>query len=275
MVANQTIAFLGGGHITEIILHRLRHMKMVPPAQFIVSDPDEGRLGHLRELFGIETTPDNVTAAVRGDLIFINLRPEVVPVVLRDLLAARLRANQVVISLAAGIPLSRYASLGERQPVVRAVPNPPSRIGEGIAALAYSPEVTPEQRQNVRFLFDALGQVMEVDESYFSVITSLSSPVATLLFFQSLIDAGVRYGLPRSVSTQVASQTIIGTMGMWQAANLSPYELINEASTPGGISVESLYALEQHAFKAAIMDGIARGANRAKALGQDLADYRD
>ncbi len=266
-MATQRIAFIGGGHITEIILRRLNPGPATPGAEFIASDRDEARLQHLRDLFGIETTTDNVAAARFGDLIFINLRPEAVPVVLHDLLAAQLSADQVVISLAAGIPLSRYAPLGEQQPLARALPNPPSQIGQGIAALVYNSQVTAAQRQDVRSLFDALGQVVEVDEPYLDVITSLSSPVATHLFFQALIDAGVRCGLPRPVSTQVASQTILGSMGMWQARNASPYELISEASTPGGISVEVLYALEEHAFKAAIIDAITKGTERARALG--------
>lgn len=269
-MANQRIAFIGGGHITEIILRRLEQGPAMPPAAFIASDRDVGRLQHLRDLFGIETTTDNVAAARLGDLIFINLRPEAMPGVLPDLLAAQLGADQVVISLAAGIPLSRYAPLGEHQPLIRALPNPPSQIGQGIAALVYNSQVTAEHRQKVRCVFDALGQVVEVEESYLNVITSLSSPVATHLFFQALIDAGVRCGLPRSVSTQVASQTIVGSMGMWQARQASPYELIAEASTPGGISVESLYALEEHAFKAAVIDAITRGAERARALGQEF-----
>lgn len=267
-MVSQRIAFIGGGHITEIILRRLEQGQGIPPAQFIASDRDVGRLQHLRELFGIETTTDNVAAARFGDLIFINLRPDAVPVALPDLQAAQLRADQVVISLAAGIPLSRYASLGEQQPLIRALPNPPSQIGQGIAALVYNSQVTAEQRQEVRSLFDALGQVVEVEESYLDVITSLSSPVATHLFFQALIDAGVRCGLPRSVSTQVASQAIVGSMAMWQLRQASPYDLIAEASTPGGISVETLYALEEHAFKAAVIDAITRGAERASALGQ-------
>ena len=272
-MVDQRIAFVGGGNITEIILHRLTKGRAMPPAHLIVSDRDEGRLQRLKELFGIETTLDNVTAARRGDLIFVNLRPETVSVVLPDLQGARLSTEQVVISLAAGVPLGRYASLGEQQPLVRALPNPPSQIGQGIVALAYNPQVTAEQRGSVRSLFEALGQVVEVDESYLNAITSLSSPVATHLFFQALIDAGVRCGLPRSLSIQVASQTIIGSMGMWQARNVPPYDLISEASTPGGISVESLYALEEHAFKAAIMDAIARGADRAKALGQESGGH--
>ena len=232
----------------------------------IVSDPLDERRRHLSETFGVETTPDNRLALGGSDIIFINLRPEVVAKVLPELEAARLGPEQVVVSLAAGIPLSRYASLGPAQPLVRALPNPPSRIGQGIAALAFAPQTTGGQREVVRTLFASLGQVVEVDEAALNLITALSSPAATYLFFEALIDAGVRGGLARSLATQVAAQTITGSMALWRARDASPADLIAEASTPGGISVETLFSLEQHAFKGAIMEAIARGAERASAL---------
>jgi pyrroline-5-carboxylate reductase len=266
MLSQQRVAFIGGGHITEIILDNLTQGQVVPPGQLIVSDPVPARRRHLKEHFGVTVTPDNIAAARQGDLILINVRPEVVRAVLPDLEAAQLRPEQVVISLAAGIPLSQYRCLGAQQPLVRALPNPPSQIGQGIAALVFSPPVTAAQRQRARALFAALGQVVEVEEAYLNAITALSSPVATYLFFQALIDAGVRCGLPRPIATQVAAQTIIGSMGVWQSRQVSPAELISEASTPGGISVESLFVLEQRAFKAAVMEAMAQGAARADAL---------
>jgi pyrroline-5-carboxylate reductase len=268
MIGDRRIAFIGCGHITEIILHNLVDRQVARAENIVVSDPLAARLRHLEDQFGVATTHDNVAAARRGELIFINLRPEVVASVLPELEAAALRPDQVLISLAAGIPLSHYAGLGVAQPLVRGLPNPPSRIGQGVAALVFTPQVSPAQREEVRLLFASLGQVVEVDEPALDVITSLSSPVATHLFFQSLIDAGVRCGLSRAVATAVAGQTIIGSMALWQARGASPAELIAEASTPGGISVEVLFALEQHAFKAAVMDAIARGADRATALGR-------
>jgi pyrroline-5-carboxylate reductase len=267
MLSQQHIAFIGGGHITEIILDNLTQGQVIPPGQLVVSDPVPARRHHLKEHFGVTVAPDNVTAARQGDLILINVRPEVVKAVLPDLEAAQLRPEQVVISLAAGIPLGQYRFLGAQQPLVRALPNPPSQIGQGIAALVFSPPVTAAQRQLVRALFAALGQVVEVEEAYLNAITALSSPVATYLFFQALIDAGVRCGLPRPIATQVAAQTIVGAMGVWQSRQVSPAELISEASTPGGISVESLFVLERRAFKAAVMEAMAQGAARADALG--------
>ncbi|MGE5602739.1 MAG: pyrroline-5-carboxylate reductase family protein, partial [Nitrososphaerales archaeon] len=262
----QTLAFIGGGHITEILLHNL--VRARGPAGVIVSDPLEERRQHLHEEFRVETAADNTAAARRGDLILINLRPEVVASVIPELVRAGLSRDQVVISLAAGIPLSRYAVLGPEQPLVRGLPNPPSRIGQGVAALAFTPQVTDEQRAVVRALFASLGQVVEVDEASLNLITALSSPAATLLFFEALVDAGVRGGLPRKVATEVASQTISGSLAMWRERSISPADLIAEAATPGGISVETLFVLEQRAFKGAIMEAIERGAERAAVLAQ-------
>jgi pyrroline-5-carboxylate reductase len=270
MIANQQIAFIGGGHLTEMILDNLAVKHVIPAEQLIVSDPIQDRIQHLKKKFDIRITSNNVDAIKNSDLILICVRPEVVGAVLSDLQASILSSNQIVISVAAGIPLSKYNCLGEQQPLVRALPNPPSQVGQAISPLAFSPSITSEQRQLVKELFTALGQVVEVDESYINAITSLSSPVATYLFFQSLIEAGVHCGLPYSVSMQVAAQTIIGSMSVWRARNVSPSQLITEASTPGGVSVECLNTLEGYSFEDAIIEAIAKGADRANEMGKDF-----
>lgn len=264
----QTLAFIGGGHITEILLHNFVGSQAISPAAVIVSDPLKERRRRLEEAFGVETTMDNAAAAATGSLIFINLRPEVVPTAIPELLRASLTRSQVVISLAAGIPLSRYAALGPEQPLVRALPNPPSQIGQGVVALALTPQLDEAQRAVVTALFARLGQVVEVDEAYLNLITALSSPAATYLFLEALVDAGVRGGLSRTVATKIAGQTIAGSLAVWRERGSSPADLIAEAATPGGVSVETLFVLEQHAFKGAIMEAIARGAERAAALGR-------
>ena len=182
----------------------------------------------------------------------------------------QLRPDQVIISVAAGIPLSAYQPLGSQQPLVRALPNPPSQVGQGISPLVLSSGVGLQKRQLVTALFTCLGKVVEVEESYLNAITALSSPVATYLFFQSLIDAGVACGLPQSLAEQIAAQTILGSMAVWESRQVSPAELIREASTPGGVSVKSIQTLEEHGFKTAVIDAIVKGAARAKELGPNL-----
>lgn len=268
MLTNLRIAFIGGGHISEIIIHNLTARKEVPADHIIVSDPAEPRRQYMTERYGIRIANDNIKAAQSGDLIMICVRPNIVATIMPDLQAANLHSGQVLISVAAGIPLRTYEQIGNQPQIVRALPNPPSQVGQGIAPLVFSPAVTPENRERVLALFAALGEAVTVDEAYLDAITSLSSPVATYVFFQALIEAGVGCGLPDRLAEQVAAQTISGSMSVWRSRMVSPTELIQEASTPGGVSIESVRTLDEMGFKRAVKAAIMNGASRSEALGK-------
>ncbi len=269
MLINHTVAFIGGGHITEIIIRRLITGNVVEPVKIFVSDPIESRCNYLSQMFGVTAAGSNLLAARSGDLVMVCVRPQVVKTVIPDLKAAVLRPEQVVISVAAGVPLAAYASLGERQALVRALPNPPSQVGQGIAPLVFSQAVSPQQRQLVLDLFSVLGEWLEVDEAFINAITSLSSPVATYHFLESLVTAGVACGLPREVAEKVAAQTITGSIAVWRSKQEDAAELIKEASTPGGVSETSMIALEKLGFRDAVVQAILRGASRSEELGLD------
>lgn len=266
-LSQQKFAFIGGGHITKIILSNLIKGQVIAPEQVTVSNRSVEKLSALESEFSVTTTLDNIEAVQEADLIFIAVRPEVVSTIIQDLVTAKLRPNQVIVSLAAGVPLSAYSQLGTTHPMIRALPNPPSRIGQGVIALHMNEFVSEEQQETIKTIFSAMGQVIEVEEAHFNLITALTSPVATYLFFESLIDAGVRGGLNRPIATQIVAQTILGSMRVWELADgKSSHALMAEASTPGGISVESLFTLEKLGFKPAVMEAIAAGKARAEEL---------
>jgi len=174
--------------------------------------------------------------------------------------------NKVIITVAAGIPMKAYEGLGNQLPVVRALPNPPSQVGMGIAALAFNAHVVEDIREDIFELFACLGEYVVVKEEQVNTVMALSSPTITYMLFQSLIDAGVRSGIDRTTATKIVYQTIAGSMEVWKTRQVPPYELISEASTPGGISIESLYTLETYAFKAGIMEAVDSAINRAVEL---------
>jgi pyrroline-5-carboxylate reductase len=119
-------------------------------------------------------------------------------------------------------------------------------------------------------LFACLGEYVVVREEQVNTVMALSSPTITYMLFQSIIDAGVRAGIDRDTATKIVYQTITGSMEVWKTRQVPPYELISEASTPGGISIESLYTLETYAFKAGIMEAIDSAINRAVELSQSV-----
>ncbi len=267
-VENKPIAFIGGGHITEIIIENLANSKTVLPQRLMVSDPDVGRRELLSRLFSVQTTPDNGEAVRHGDYVFVNVRPQVVPKIVDELVQSSIGEGKVIVTLAAGTPMKTYRVLGEGLPIVRALPNPPSQVGRGIAALAFNAHVTEAQRKDILTLFEALGEVAVLGEEYINTATALSSPAAIYLFSQSMIDAGVRMGLDRATATKITHQTIVGAMEVWKKRQVPPNELMNEACTPGGISVECVFTLDKYGFRAAVGEAIQNGAVKAEQLGE-------
>lgn len=267
---NRTIAFIGGGHITETIVSNLTKTDKIDLPSLIVSDPDPKKGQHLKKAYGLSVAEDNLEAVLMGDYIFVNVLPHVVGEVVAELKRNGFPDNRVVISVAAGIPMKTYEPLGSRLPVVRALPNPPSQVGMGIAALAFNAHVSEDSQQEIFELFACLGEYVVVREEQVNTVMALSSPTITYMLFQSIIDAGVRAGIDRDTATKIVYQTIAGSMEVFRTRQVSPYELINEASTPGGISIESLYTLETYAFKAGIMEAIDSAINRAVELSQSV-----
>ena len=266
------LAFIGAGHITNIILDNLVKAEKLDTHRVIASDPEKNKLQRLYDKYEIIMAQDNIEAVDKGDFIFINVPPQVVGDVIDELSRKRLPKNKLVVTLAAGIPINTYKSLGGNTPVVRALPNPPSQIGKGIAALAFNPHVNDKQKSDIFELFASLGEYVVLREENINAVMALSSPVATYMFFQSLIDAGVRAGIDREISTKVVYQTIVGAMEIWNQRQASPHDLLSEASTPGGISVETIFTLEQYAFRAALNEAINNAALKAEELGDAVPE---
>jgi len=264
------LAFIGAGHITNIILDNLVKAEKVYPHRLIASDPEKNKLQQLYDKYEIGMAQDNLEAVDKGDFIFINVPPQVVRGVIDELSRKRFPNDKLIITLAAGTPINAYERLGDNIPVVRALPNPPSQIGMGIAALAFNSYVTDKQKGDIFELFASLGEYVILREENINAVMALSSPVATYMFFQSLIDAGIRVGIDRETSTKVVYQTIVGAMEIWNQRQVSPHELLSEASTPGGISVESIFTLEQYAFRAALNEAINNAALKAEDLGDKV-----
>lgn len=269
-IKKRGIAFIGAGHITEMIVSKLTQMDQLDSHRLIAADPVQEKLDQLRKRYGISTATDNMEAVNTADFIFINVMPNIVTKVVDEFKKAGFPRDKVLITVAGGIPMSAYHELGRHLPIVRALPNPPSQVGKGIAALAFNPNVTRDQRRDIFELFACLGDHVVVREELVNAVMALSSPAITYFLFQSLIDAGIRAGIDHDTATKIVSQTIMGSMAVWQQRDISPDQLLTEACTPGGISIESLFTLEKYAGKAALMEAIDSAIKRAESLSRSV-----
>jgi pyrroline-5-carboxylate reductase len=266
---DRKIAFIGGGHITEIIITNLLRTKTLAPERLITGDPRENRLDELRKKYRVATTTDNGEAVQWGDFVFINVLPQIVGDVISELATPHLWEGKTLITVAAGITMRRYAVISNQLPIVRALPNPPSKVGAGAIALCFNQYVKELEREDILSLFAPMGVSFLMEEKMINAMTSLSTPATIYLFIQSLIDGGVRSGMDRDTSTQIALQTVAGSLEVLKQEKEELGELIKKASSPGGISEECVRTLDKWDFRTAVSEAVQRGTEKADSFSRD------
>lgn len=260
------LGFIGAGHITEMLLTKITASGVIEPGDITVSDVDSGRLQWMEEHFSVKTTTDNRQAFLAGDVTFVCVQPRIVPAVVEDLKGIPVD-GKALLTIAAGVPMAVYEGIGDKVGVMRALPNPPSQVGCAIIPYAKNRHATPEMEGVILEILSLLGKCIPMHEDGISIVTSLSSPAPVFLFLDSMVEAGVLCGLSRPDSVQVAHQTVLGCLRLWESKEGKTFsDLIADASTPAGVSVESVYVMDRHAFRGIVKEAYFKGAERARAL---------
>ena len=221
-----------------------------------------------REL-GIRALTDNAAAAKGRDLVILGVKPQSMGKVLAELRNV-LTPRQVVLSLAAATSLKYIESrLGPKIPVLRAMPNLPCLVGQGMTVvcpgrLARAPHVSMAQT-----IFAAVGRVETIeDEELMDAVTALSGsgPAYGYIIIESLAEGGVKAGLPRALATTLAAQTMLGAAAMVLQTGEHPAKLKDMVTTPAGTTVDGIMALEDGGLRVALIKAIDAATAKAKEL---------
>jgi pyrroline-5-carboxylate reductase len=194
------------------------------------------------------------------------MSPQIVPA-LRD----TLQPGALAISIAAGVPLSVFASYLVDRAIVRAMPNTPAQIGAGMTVWTATPNVTTEQNQWAKTIFQALGQELYVeDEHYLDMATALngSGPAYIFLILEAMIDSGVQLGFTRPKAQELVYQTMLGSVLYAKQTGLHPAQLRNAVTSPGGTTAAALSELERGNIRTTLNNAIWAAYNHACALGK-------
>jgi pyrroline-5-carboxylate reductase len=263
------IAFLGAGQMAEAFVRGLLRAELVAPTDVWVSDVRPGRAEQLARDFGVNPATSNLAAVEHADLILLSVKPQDVPGLL-DEIGADVRADHLVISIAAGVTLNTLdRRLPHHPPVIRVMPNTPALVQTGMAVLAPGTRATDEHTATALRLFGALGRAIVLPERHLDAVTALSGsgPAFLAVVAEALSDAGVRVGLPRDVAHLLAAQTMLGTARMLTETGMRPALLKEAVTSPGGTSIAGLHALERGGIRAVIMDAIVAATERSTELG--------
>lgn len=217
---------------------------------------------------GCPVTLDPVEAISGRDVIVVGVKPRDVHVV-RDALAGHIADGQIVVSLAAGVTTASYeAALGE-VPVVRAMPNTPALVREGVTGIAAGAHAGADDLEAARDVLGAVGDVRIMDESLLDAVTAVSGtgPAYVFLLAEALTEAAMREGLSREIAESFVHQTIRGAGHLLTGTGKSPAELRYEVTSPGGTTAAAVHVLEERGFRALVEDAVRAAALRATELG--------
>jgi pyrroline-5-carboxylate reductase len=242
---------------------------VVTPEQIFASDVLDARCKELTDRYGIRATMDNCAVARQSDLLVLSIKPQVLDEVLSQLHVEG-RHPKVILSIIAGAPIHQLSEGLYNPNVIRAMPNTPARIGQGITVWTAAHEVPEAQREQARAILSSFGQEVFVDnEGYLDMATALSGtgPAYVFLFMEAMIDAGVHMGFSRRVAEQLVIQTMRGSIEYAAITKEHPAALRNQVTSPGGTSAEAIYHLEKGGLRTVISRAVWAAYQRSVALG--------
>jgi pyrroline-5-carboxylate reductase len=268
MVNERRVAVLGAGTIGEALIAGLLSGGWRRPEEIVATGRREERLEELRETLGVEATLSNRDAATDAALVVIAVKPQDFTVLL-DEIATAVTPEQTVLSVAAAIPTTAIeARLAEGVPVVRAMPNAPATVHEGIAGMCAGAHADEPHLAVAEEALSHLGAVVRVPEPYMDAVTAVSGsgPAYFALLSEAMIEAGILLGLGRDVSTQLVIQTMFGTAKLLRDKQMHPVELRERVTSPGGTTIRAVRELEQAGVRAAFLNAIQAAMERSREL---------
>jgi len=278
MLKELTIAFIGPGVMAEAMVSGLLKKDLIPAKNILASGPELDRNEYLEDRYGIHTLSENNQAAEKADVVILSVKPQRIVKVLEGMHGS-IKKDALVLSIVAGTSIGKISRLLGHNIIVRAMPNTPAQIGEGITVWTCSPSVSENQQEIARAILNAFGaEIFEEEEDYLDKATALSGtgPAYVYLFMEAMVDAGVHMGFSRRTAERLVIETLRGSVdyydnGAEDSRHLA--RLRNQVTSPGGTSAEALYYLEKAGFRTALSRAIWAAYNRSKELGQDAETH--
>ena len=263
------ITFIGGGQMAEAMIGGLLLGQVCPAESIWATDPVAERRDRLKSQFGIRVGPANREAVAWADVVVLAVKPQTIPAVLSEL--GPILAHALVISIVAGVTIRTISEqMAGAMRVVRAMPNTPALVREGMTSLAVGAGVSDDDVRLVRTIFEAVGLVVLVEERLMDAVTGLSGSGPAYVFqaIEALADGGVMMGLPRQTAELLAAQTVLGAARLVLESGVHPAQLKDRVASPGGTTIAGLHQLEQGGFRAALMAAVEAATIRSKELGR-------
>ncbi len=263
------MAVIGAGKMGETLTSALVGSGVIDAGGVIATAKHPPRLDYMKQQYAVQTSLVNAEAVAGAEVILLCVKPQSAAAVI-DEIRDHLTPDQVLVSIIAGLTTEAIeAHLGDTQiPVVRAMPNTPSRIDRGMTAVCGGRWAESRHVELGRSLFSRIGRSLVLDEKYFDAVTGLSAsgPAFIYIVIESMAEGGVKLGLPRAVATELAAQTCLGAGHMVIEKGDHPALLKDEVTTPAGCTIDGILKLEEGGLRVTLIKAIVEAGQRAREL---------
>lgn len=276
MTDTRRLAVIGCGIMGEAIVGGLLRAGLLGPAEVVATARRQDVADALRERHGVVTTLDNLVACRDAETVLLTLKPQRIAKVVHQAGIREALAGKLVISIAAGVTLTQLAGWLPQSAVIRAMPNTPCLIGEGMTVLARGPGVGDAAVAAATRLFETVGRCIEVEDKLMDAVTSLggSGPAFVYVMIEAMADGGVMMGLPRPVALKMAAQVFQGAARMVLSTGFHPAALKDQVTTPAGCTIAGILTMEDGRIRSVLARTIQEAAKVAGELGRDSAAER-
>ncbi len=268
------LTVLGAGKMGQALVAGLLASGWRKPDEITATARSPERIADLAERYGIETTLDNSAAVAGADVVVVAVKPQDIDALLSEV-ADHVTPHQTVLSVVAAIPTTHIESrLSNNVPVIRAMPNTPSVVHEGVAGIAGGRHAEDKHVAIAGEVLSHVGRVVVVPESYLDAVTAISGsgPAYFALLAEAMIEAGILLGLSREISTELVVQTMLGSAKLLRDEKMHPVELREMVTSPGGTTTRAIRVLEQSGVRAAFLNAIQAAMERSQELAHGEPD---
>lgn len=257
------IGFIGGGNMAEALIKGIaaKHGKDI-----MVSEPRDDRRDYLEKTYRVQTTPHNKDVLKNCTVIILAVKPQNMDEVTAEI--SDMTNDKIIVSIAAGIPISYLSSRLKTPKIIRVMPNTPALIREGMSVMSMCECIHDKELGIIKEIFMSVGTLLMLPEKYMNAVTALSGsgPGFFAYFIEALIEGGIKIGLDQADAQTLAIQTMLGTARLLETG-MAPAKLREMVTSPGGTTAAGLKVFQERGVTDAVIASLEAATNRSKELG--------
>lgn len=265
---NKKVGFIGCGNMSKAMIGGIVKSGIINPENITVSDLKQSFLDKAKEGFKVNTTTDSKEVVKNSDIVVVAVKPNVYDIVLEQV-KEFIDNEKIIVTIAAGKTIKSVEDvIGNDKKIVRTMPNTPALVNEGMSALCKNNNVSDEELDCIKSIFNSFGKAEIVTEGLIDAVigASGSAPAYVFMFIEAIADAAVLNGMARDKAYTFAAQAVMGSAKMVLETGKHPGELKDMVCSPGGTTIEAVKTLEAEGFRSSVIKAVCDCVNKSKEM---------